>query len=170
MPHVDSTHLVELALGNGVSPHDASAWQHIAVCKLCGDDLSRMTRVVTAARAVEERDLSPAPPERVWRRITAELTDTTEPTPPSSSTPLHGLPAGPPFSGRPRRTLATRHRTACLACCLLTGALFVWWRIRRGPKPSGSAAEAQFAGRSRPARAEVPNAGDRTSRGSGRSA
>ncbi|MEU6105551.1 hypothetical protein [Streptomyces flaveolus] len=129
MPHVDPTRLVELALGNGVSPHDTSAWQHIAVCKRCRDDLSRMTRVVTAARAVEERDLSAAPPERVWRRITAELTDTTEATPPSSATPPHGLPRPAPVTGR---------RTARLTCCLFTGVLFVWWRIRRGSSLSPS--------------------------------
>ncbi|WOI61403.1 hypothetical protein [Streptomyces fradiae] len=74
MPHVEPTHLAEIALGNGGSScDDAEALRHVAGCGRCQEELRRLARVVAAARAVEERDLPAAPPERVWRGVVRGL-------------------------------------------------------------------------------------------------
>lgn len=142
MPHVDPTRMVELALGNDVSPDDISALRHIAVCERCREELSLMTRVVTAARSVEESDLPADPPRRVWRRITRELAGPDEAAPPPPAVPLRGLAAVPAGSRHTSRSPGSRRRRHRLACGLLTGVLIVWWRSRkRPPRPSGPAAD-----------------------------
>ncbi|MCX4854207.1 hypothetical protein OG426_51985 [Streptomyces canus] len=73
MPHVEPAHLMELALGNDISSDDPGGLQHIAACDRCREDLSQITRVVAAARDVEESDLPSTPPERVWQHITQQL-------------------------------------------------------------------------------------------------
>jgi hypothetical protein len=65
---------VELALGHvTASEEDAGALRHIEQCERCRDQLRTMTRVVTAARTAQLVDLPAAPPERVWQRITHDL-------------------------------------------------------------------------------------------------
>lgn len=119
MPHVDPPHLLELALGNGASHDDKRAHRHIAVCGRCRDELGRMTRLVTAARSVQESDLPAAPPERVWRHVAQELAD-----PPPASAPADARRTG--------RSPDIRRGRARLACGLLVCALLVWWHRREG--------------------------------------
>ncbi|MEU1848242.1 hypothetical protein ABZ499_02865 [Streptomyces sp. NPDC019990] len=85
MAHVEPAHLVELALGNAEpSEEDAEALRHIEQCDHCRDELRTMTRVVTAARSAHLVDLPTGPPERVWRRISRDLSrETTAPRPPT---------------------------------------------------------------------------------------
>ncbi|MEV0305867.1 hypothetical protein AB0I13_33360, partial [Streptomyces prasinus] len=97
MAHVEPAHLVELALGNGVSSDDADALRHIALCRRCREELTLMARVVAAARGVEESDLPVAPPPRVWRRIAQEVSRAGEPAP----SPVPPSPAPPPPRPRP---------------------------------------------------------------------
>ncbi|MEU5225483.1 hypothetical protein AB0G55_22995 [Streptomyces toyocaensis] len=126
MPHVDPTHLVELALGNGVSHDDASALQHIAVCPSCWEELSLMTRIVDAARGIEEPDLPTAPPDRVWQRITEELACTRTPAAPAPAAPLCGHR---PASTSPRTGPVpdARQRRAGVALGLASGLAALWW-------------------------------------------
>ncbi|WP_149550863.1 hypothetical protein [Streptomyces marokkonensis] len=137
MPHVDPTHLVELALGNGVSHHDVSALQHIAVCPRCWEELSLMTRIVNAARGVEEPDLPTAPPDRVWQRITEELTGTDAPAAPPPATPLRGHHPSwaSPHAGR---LPGVRCRRAGPVLGLAAGLALLWWwhRTRSGRRPA----------------------------------
>ncbi|MFD5102888.1 hypothetical protein [Streptomyces albidochromogenes] len=121
MAHVEPTHLVRLALGNDASSDDAGALRHIAVCDRFRGELSRMRRVVVAARAVEAADLPTAPPERVWQHITHELSRTGEPAPPPTAGALH----------RHRAEGADQHRT--VRSRLMLGLLVVTavWGARR---------------------------------------
>ncbi|MGA5896774.1 hypothetical protein [Streptomyces venetus] len=74
MAHVQPAQLVELALGNAAPDEELTdALRHIEQCDHCRDELLMMTRVVTAARTANLVDLPTAPPERVWRRITRDL-------------------------------------------------------------------------------------------------
>ncbi|MFJ8592709.1 hypothetical protein [Streptomyces sp. NPDC093598] len=84
MAHVEPAHLVELALRNAApTDADAEALRHVELCDRCRDDLRMMTRVVTAARTAQLVDLPTAPPERVWQRITRDLSrETDHPRPP----------------------------------------------------------------------------------------
>ncbi|MFE2277400.1 hypothetical protein ACFXAE_09040 [Streptomyces sp. NPDC059454] len=127
---MDPAHMVELALGNGAPDDDAGALRHIAGCERCREELSLVTRVVTAARRVEEPDLPAAPPERVWRRIARELTGADATTAPSPATPPGGLP-GTPAGPRPTgRSPAGRRRTTRPVLGLLAGFSIVWWWSR----------------------------------------
>ena len=84
MAHVESAHLVELALHNAPrTDADAEALRHIATCARCRDELVMLTRLVTAARTAETADLPTPPPEHVWRRITREVSRETGTPPPS---------------------------------------------------------------------------------------
>ncbi|MCL7428030.1 hypothetical protein [Streptomyces sp. YS415] len=75
MTHVDHAHLLELALGNAGRSDDAVALQHLAVCVLCRQELTRVTRVVSAASDIDLSDLATPPPERLWERIQRELAE-----------------------------------------------------------------------------------------------
>ncbi|MGW3988165.1 hypothetical protein [Streptomyces sp. NPDC004830] len=115
MAHVEPAHLVELALGHGTaSEEDAGALRHIDRCRRCRDELRTMTRVVTAARTAQLVDLPAAPPERVWQRITQDLS----PRPPA--------PRAPGDRAKRDRLLAT----AC-AVTLLAAAVRAAHRARR---------------------------------------
>jgi hypothetical protein len=129
--------MVELALGNGV-PDDDAALRHIAVCERCREELSLITRVVTAARGIEEPDLPAAPPERLWRRVARELAAADAATAPSPAMPpgrLPGTSAGPRPTGR---SPAGRRRTTRSVLGLLAGFSIVWWwsRNRSGRRPA----------------------------------
>ncbi|MEU0900542.1 hypothetical protein [Streptomyces massasporeus] len=74
MAHVETAHLVELALSNTTpTDADAEALRHIEHCPRCRDELRSMTRLVTAARSSKAADLPTPPPEHVWRRIVREV-------------------------------------------------------------------------------------------------
>ncbi|GAA1547098.1 hypothetical protein GCM10009730_65270 [Streptomyces albidochromogenes] len=128
MAHVEPAHLVRLALGNDASSDDAGALRHIAVCDRCRGELSRMRRVVVAARTVEASDLPTAPPERVWQHITHELSHTREPAPPPTAGALH----------HHRAETADEHHTvrSHLVLGLLVAAA-VWWTRRLRSRRSG---------------------------------
>ncbi|MFG2469872.1 hypothetical protein ACGFXB_31050 [Streptomyces canus] len=117
MPHVEPAHLMELALGNDVSSDDPGALRHIAACNRCREELSQITRVVVSARDVEESDLPTTPPERVWQRITQQLS------------------AAPAEPHRIRRSTDPHGRTIRYALGLLVGIAFVrrWSRDRHAP-------------------------------------
>ncbi|MBB4712859.1 hypothetical protein [Streptomyces luteogriseus] len=89
MAHVESAHLVELALSNATpTDADAEALRHIEHCTHCRDELAMLTRLVTAARTAETVDLPTPPPEDVWLRITQEVSRETG-TPPPPHHPWH---------------------------------------------------------------------------------
>ncbi|WP_051704865.1 MULTISPECIES: hypothetical protein [unclassified Streptomyces] len=92
MAHVEPAHLVELALGNAAPGGQlADALLHIEQCDHCRAELRMMTRVVIAARSANLVDLPTAPPERVWQRITRDLSrETTAPGPPGGPLSLLG--------------------------------------------------------------------------------
>ncbi|GAA4961032.1 hypothetical protein GCM10023238_30330 [Streptomyces heliomycini] len=73
MGHVESAHLLELALGHASGDEDAGALRHISTCPRCREELELTTRVLTAARNAEAADLVAVPPERVWQGIVREL-------------------------------------------------------------------------------------------------
>ncbi|MFE5757258.1 hypothetical protein ACFQ7I_26680 [Streptomyces massasporeus] len=81
MTHVESAHLVELALGNA-APGDGDALRHVEQCDRCRDELRMLSRLVTAARTAKTVDLPTPPPENVWRRITREVSRKTGALPP----------------------------------------------------------------------------------------
>ncbi|MEV3973647.1 hypothetical protein AB0K68_36910 [Streptomyces sp. NPDC050698] len=90
MAHVEPAQLVELALRNAApTDADAEALRHIERCDRCRDDLRMLTRVVTAARAAHLVDLPTAPPERVWQRITRDLSQEPDPPRPPPALPDH---------------------------------------------------------------------------------
>lgn len=138
MNHVGPAHLAELALGNDASNDDVSALRHIDACIRCERELNRMTRVVAAARSVEERDLPTAHPEQVWRRITQELSLAGEAAPPPvgvgrlrRALPARGHRAG--FSGN----VPTRTATRLVLGVSLTVAVIWWSRRPRAAKRPG---------------------------------
>ncbi|MFJ4277772.1 hypothetical protein [Streptomyces massasporeus] len=74
MAHVDSAHLLELALGNAApGDDDAEALLHVGDCDRCRDELGMLIRLVTAARTATAVDLPIPPPEHIWLRITREV-------------------------------------------------------------------------------------------------
>ncbi|MFF9114647.1 hypothetical protein ACF09Y_03305 [Streptomyces massasporeus] len=90
MAHVESAHLVELALSNATQTDaDAEALRHIEHCTRCRDELRSLTRLVTAARTAQLVDLPTAPPDRVWQRINRDLATGTAPARPHARTPDH---------------------------------------------------------------------------------
>ncbi|MCZ7434315.1 hypothetical protein [Streptomyces sp. WMMC1477] len=136
MTHIESAHLVELALGNDVPHHDdGAALRHIASCERCSAELDRMTRVVGTARRVEEPDLPVAPPERVWEYIAEEIagTDTKAAAPPRSD------PSNRPGGDGSRRSAPTRkreRRNVFLVLVLVVTLAFTWWRRSRSARSS----------------------------------
>lgn len=107
MAHVEPAHLVELALRNAASTEaDTEALRHVDQCARCRDELRVLTRLVTAARTAQLVDLPTAPPERVWRRISGDLS-------PETNTP-----------GTPPR-LPDRRKRALLALLALAAAVGV---------------------------------------------
>ncbi|MFJ2763902.1 hypothetical protein [Streptomyces prasinus] len=159
MAHVEPAHLVELALGNGVSSDDADALRHIALCRRCREELTLMARVVAAARGVEESDLPVAPPPRVWRRIAQEVSragkPAPSPVPPSPAPPaLWPRAAGGAGDGAVRsRWTGTRtgHRVLAL---LVATAVVVRWSVRarragHGGRPAAGRAERSLPPRGR---------------------
>ncbi|MBW1596071.1 hypothetical protein [Streptomyces sp. JJ38] len=138
MPHVESAHLVELALGNDVRRHeDGAALRHIASCERCSAELDRMTRVISVARGVEEPDLPVAPPERVWQRIAQALPEPAD----DSGAPLSpGRGPGPPAPrGASRRGgrhggAAGRRRRLVPGLLGVAAVVWCWNRVRRGQK------------------------------------
>ncbi|WP_326755676.1 hypothetical protein OIE73_32255 [Streptomyces hirsutus] len=131
MAHVEPAHLVELALGNGVSSDDADALRHIALCRTCREELTLMARVVAAARGVEEADLPVAPPQRVWRRIAQEVSRTGEAAPPPVAEPVRRPRAVKEAGRRAVRSPWTGTRTSRRVLGLLVGtAVVVRWAVR----------------------------------------
>jgi anti-sigma factor RsiW len=112
---------VELALRNATpTDADAEALRHVERCDRCRDELRMLTRVVAAARTAQLADLPAAPPERVWRRISGDLTqDTAAPRPPPripdhrkrAILALLALAAGIAVAHRCRRMRARPRRT-----------------------------------------------------------
>ncbi|MEU2185081.1 hypothetical protein [Streptomyces thermolilacinus] len=140
MPHLDSTRLAELALGNGASRDDADALRHVAGCGPCREELRRLTRVVVAARAVEERDLSATPPERVWQCLVGALAAADEAASPAAPPPRRVRAASARRQGVGSAPTA-RRREARAALVLLACVLVVWWyrQGRRGGPSAGTA-------------------------------
>ncbi|MFC5958424.1 hypothetical protein ACFP51_29470 [Streptomyces pratens] len=132
MAHVEPAHLVELALGNGVSSDDADALRHIALCRRCREELALMARVVAAARGVEESDLPVVPPQRVWLRIAQEVSRTGEAAPPPVVEPVRRPRAvGSTAGHRTVRSPGTGTRTSRWVPALLVGAaVVVLWSVR----------------------------------------
>lgn len=130
MPHVDPARLVEMALGNDVTHDDVGALQHLAACGRCREELHLMTRVVMAARGVEEPDLPSAPPAHVWQRITQGLSESDEPAAPAPEH-LAGPPATETVAREHPRGRSPATGAAALALGLLAGVAVVRWR-RRG--------------------------------------
>lgn len=90
MAHVESAHLVELALSNATpTDADAGALRHIEHCTRCRDELRSLTRLVTAARTAQLVDLPTAPPARVWQRINRDVSTGTARLRPHARTPDH---------------------------------------------------------------------------------
>ncbi|MFG3716811.1 hypothetical protein ACGF8D_03240 [Streptomyces massasporeus] len=90
MVHVESAHLVELALSNATpTDADAEALRHIDHCTRCRDELRSLTRLVTAARTAQLVDLPTTPPARVWQRIDHDLSTGSAPPRPHTRTPDH---------------------------------------------------------------------------------
>ncbi|MEU5754276.1 hypothetical protein [Streptomyces sp. NPDC047829] len=123
MAHVESAHLVELALGNASGDEDAGALRHIAGCPFCREELKALTRLVSAARDAEVTDLAAAAPAHVWHRIAEEVSREAR-TPPHPRRRPAGRPAGGATGGdrltRPagvvgRGSLAARFLAACAA-------------------------------------------------------
>jgi hypothetical protein len=111
VPHLDPDRLVLIAVGDHLGDETESA--HLDDCAACRDEVDGLRE--TAARATESsrvRDL-PMPPERVWRRITSELTTLQPP-----AAPVPGSPVRP----RRRRTeLARLVLVAAVAAVLAAG-------------------------------------------------
>ncbi|MFJ9700345.1 hypothetical protein [Streptomyces fradiae] len=167
VPHVEPTHLAEIALGNGNSScDDAEALRHVAGCGHCREELRRLARVVAAARAVEERDLPAAPPERVWRGVVRGLAAQERPSATDGAAPAAdgsasaAAPAPRPVQPPPRRAPTppapppdpgaptARRRGALAALGLLACALVVWWY---GQRTAGGSGHADPARTGRPA-------------------
>ncbi|WP_051853943.1 hypothetical protein [Streptomyces sp. NRRL S-146] len=90
MAHVESAHLVELALSNATpTDADAEALRHIETCTRCRDELRSLTHLVTAARTAQLVDLPTAPPDRVWQRISRDVSGGTAPPRPHARAPDH---------------------------------------------------------------------------------
>ncbi|MDT0567239.1 hypothetical protein RM704_07150 [Streptomyces sp. DSM 3412] len=76
--HLDPDELTDLALGPVARPTPGQH-AHLARCPACRDELDQLRRVVRAARTVSTDDLLTAPPDEVWRSISAELESDTAP-------------------------------------------------------------------------------------------
>lgn len=73
MTHCDDETLTLLAFGETPTrPHEVDA--HLAECAECRAALQRLRDTVAVGRSLEPDDLRlPAPPDRVWERVTADL-------------------------------------------------------------------------------------------------
>jgi hypothetical protein len=82
---------VELALRNATpTDADAEALRHVEQCDRCRGELRMLTRVVAAARTAQLVDLPTAPPERVWQRISRDVSGTPDAPRPPAPTPAPG--------------------------------------------------------------------------------
>ncbi|MZF88678.1 hypothetical protein [Streptomyces sp. SID5643] len=91
MAHVESAHLVELALRNATpTDADTEALRHVEQCDRCRDELRMLTRVVAAARTAQLVDLPTAPPDRVWQRISRDVSGTPATPRPPAPAPAPG--------------------------------------------------------------------------------
>ncbi|MGW8065248.1 hypothetical protein ACVV2G_24025 [Streptomyces ziwulingensis] len=127
--HVESAHLMELALGHASGDEDGGALRHIATCPRCREELRLLTRVVRAARAAGPGDLPAAAPAHTWRRISEALAYE-EGAPPQ---PRRLAADGPAGGVRPPRPAGTGTRGGFLVTALVVGVAFVaWWWARAG--------------------------------------
>ncbi|MER7800944.1 MULTISPECIES: hypothetical protein [Streptomyces] len=129
MPHVDPARLVELALGNDAADDDAGALQHVAACGRCREELHLMTRVVMAARGVEEPDLPTPPPARVWQSIAQGLAE--EAAEPATPPPDHGDGPPPPIPAARDHTRGRSPARGALTLALVLAAGVAVARYRR---------------------------------------
>ncbi|GHH92036.1 hypothetical protein GCM10017779_24930 [Streptomyces capillispiralis] len=135
MSHVESSHLMELALGHAQGDEDADALRHIVWCPRCRRELAQMTRVVAAARGARVADLPAAPPERVWRRVARDVLREAD-IPHPGRHPSHRSPARGTSVVRGVRPAGAGARGGLLALALAAGALLVRrlrGRAGRGP-------------------------------------
>lgn len=128
MGHVHPSHLVELALGHTSGDADVGALRHAASCPRCGEELLRLTRVVTAARGAEASDLPVAPPERVWQRIALEVPKKTDGRTPVREHPAHG--SAHEKTRRCRHQWTDRVGQGLLGLALAATLLLRRWRAR----------------------------------------
>ncbi|MFE4053139.1 hypothetical protein [Streptomyces sp. YIM B13518] len=127
MGHVESAHLLELALGHASGDEDAGALRHISTCPRCREELELTTRVLTAARNAEAADLVAVPPERVWQGIVRELSY-------QAATPSQ--PGERPVRRSAAETAGAGTRAGLLALALVVGvALLRRFRTRAGRGP-----------------------------------
>ncbi|MFI8890830.1 hypothetical protein [Streptomyces paradoxus] len=121
MTHVESAHLVELALRNATpTDADAEALRHVEQCARCRDELRTLTRVVAAARTAQLVDLPTAPPERVWQRISRDVSG----------------PPGPPRRPAPAPDSRKRVLLALLALAAAAGVAVAHRYLHGHPKPA----------------------------------
>ena len=71
MPHLDSEHLLLLALGERLLGSDDL--EHLRTCAACQSEYDTLTAVAKIGAASREVADLPAPPARVWDRIMAEV-------------------------------------------------------------------------------------------------
>ncbi|MFD7701739.1 hypothetical protein [Streptomyces caelestis] len=136
MGHVESTHLLELALGHASGDEDVSALRHIATCPRCQEELRLTTRVLAAARNAEAADLPAAPPERVWQRIARELSHGAAAPPRPGGRPAQRSAAGTACAARLARTAGAGTRAGFLALALAVGVILLRrFRARAGRGP-----------------------------------
>jgi len=129
--HLDHDRLVLLALSE--EPENADDAEHIAECAACRHDLASLRHVAgLGADGHDLRDL-PAPPERIWRAIEADIA--AEGTRPAAGTTVVDLAER---RGRARRVrprwLLPVIAAAAAAVVAVAGTVAVDRVVDRGPK------------------------------------
>lgn len=130
--HLDPDELTDLALGPDARPTPVQH-AHLARCPACRDELGQLRRVVRAARAVSTDDLLTAPPDEVWRSISAELESDTAPHRQTGSGDTPPMPGGRDGSGGRGPAWLRRSALAVAAASLVVGVLLgsavTAWRL-----------------------------------------
>jgi hypothetical protein len=133
--HLDPDRLVLLALSE--EPENSAESDHLAECAACRHDLAMFRDV--ADLGAEGQDLGdlPAPPERIWQAIKADIAVT---TPPAAAAPVTRPVRQHPVAGRSRpRWLIPVIAAAAAAVVAVAGTVVVERVVDRPPAEQISA-------------------------------
>lgn len=126
MPHVDPETLALLAMGEQVASESDRI--HLEACLECRQEVDVLARAAVVGRSTLDAGELVHPPDRVWSRISEELSLAGEPSMIVAPADAIVTPIGRRRPSRPRRILAIV--MAAAAVLVIGGGLVTWSALR----------------------------------------